>query len=251
MKRFFTLPLIALFSAPVWAGAGSTHGTAVVLEEGQWEIGLYAALRRGFSDGLELSIHPVTAFQSPHLGIKKSWSDQEDTHWASRHSLIYPTPLLKSLAREGTGGILAADSILPHIVVSDNRVMHSREISENTTVTVSGRLMLAASFGESNWTGIHMPLAYPRTAAYQDGLASAAGIQIDGIIVESIRYRVDLDGWYLPLSAGQWALEAKGTIPWQPSESFTAQATATAIFAEYPYGTAWHLLPGFDFIFSW
>ena len=169
----------------------------------------------------------------------------------SSYYIMLKPPLLKSLSRQGTGGILAADSVVPHVLVSDNRILQSREISENTTLTLSGRIVLAASFGESDWTGIHMPLAYPRTAAYQDGIATAAGLQLDGVLAESFGYRLDIDGWYLPLSEGRWALEAKGTLPWRPSERFTAQVTATAIVAEYPYGSNWHLLPGFDVIFSW
>ena len=60
-----------LAAAPVWADGssapGSTHGTAETLSSGEWEVGLYAPLRRGFDNGLELSVHPITALLSPHL----------------------------------------------------------------------------------------------------------------------------------------------------------------------------------------
>ena len=37
--------LLLMFSTVVQAGAGSTHGTATVIEKGEWELGLYAPLR--------------------------------------------------------------------------------------------------------------------------------------------------------------------------------------------------------------
>ena len=251
MIRSASIVLAALLSTSALATSpGETHGTAAVLDEGQWELGLYAALRRGMGDGLELSIHPLTAIKSPHLAAKKTWKEGEAWTLATRHSLLYPTPLLKTLARPGTGGILPADAEIPNIIAMDTRFMASTGVGEGTQLTLSGRLLLAAAMGTANWPTIDMPLSYPRTVAYQDNVAAALGVQVDGSLVGTLGYRVDVDAWVLPMSEGKWALEAKGTLPWRPSEHFTAQLSGTAVVGEYPYGTNWHLLPGFDLIWS-
>ena len=251
MTRLMSILLAGLLSTAVHAGAGKTHGTAAVLDKGEWEVGLYTALRRGMGDGLELSIHPLTAILSPHIAVKKAWVREGDWHLASRHSLIYPTPLLRFLAREGTGGIIVADATIPHIIAADNRLLLSRDLTKRTTLSLRGRMMLGAELGESSWPTIDMPLAYTRTAAYQDHLATAAGVQLDGRIWRHLYYRAEIDGWLLPLSEGAWAAEARPSLIWRPTGRFTTAVGATGIVAEYPYGRAWHVLPSFDLIWGW
>jgi hypothetical protein len=244
--------LLCLFGAVAQAaGAGSTHGTATVIGEGEWELGLYAPLRRGFGDDVELSIHPLTAIRSPNIALKKVWKSDGEWMLATRHSLFYPTPLLKSLSKEGTGGIIVADAVIPPIVASDNRIILSRSLSETTMLSVGGRVMLGVGFGENDWPSIHMPLAYPRTVAYQDYVATALTAQLDGLLFRSVFYRLEFDGWFLPLSESKWATETKGMAHWRPSERFTLQAGGTFVVGAYPYGNSWHLLPGFDLIWRW
>ena len=253
MSRLLMSLLALSFSTTAAAsdGAGTTHGTADVLEQGDWEIGLYAALRRGMGDGVELSIHPITAFFSPHIGVKKAWMSNDNWRLATRHSLIFPTRMLKALAREGTGGILVADATIPTVIVSDNRVIVSTDIAPGATLSILGRLMLGAELGESAWPSIDMPIAYPRTAAYQDNVTAAIGAQLDTNLWGPIGFRWNMNLWAMPFSDGTWALEAKATLPWRPSESFTAQLSSTATMGQYPYGMDWHVLPGFDLIWAW
>jgi len=265
MNRSLTLltaGLFTLLAAPTQtataadlavSGAGATHGTAHTLEEGDWEVGIWAALRRGLANQTELSIHPLVALQSPHLTLKKGWSQAGEWKLASQHGLHYPTPLLSSLARPGIGGVLPADNTIPHIIASDNRVLMSRsfgESGEGMTLTASARVMLSAHFGESDWATIDMPIAYSRTAVYKNGLSAAAGLQVDGNLVSTLDYRVAVDGWMLPGADGSWSVEARGFLPWRVSEGFTAQVNTTAVIGAYPYGTNWHVLPGFDLIWA-
>lgn len=247
-----TLCAIGLASfTPAAASPGQTHGTAETLEDGQWEIGLFAALRRGIGNGLELSMHPLTAIKAPNLALKKTIKEGEKRTLAVRHSLTYATPLLQSLAKPGTGGVLPADSTIPHIVALDNRFLASQSLNSDTLLTLSARVMLGLSFGESDWPQIDMPIASSRTAAYQDTVATAIGVQLDGQITETLGYRLDIDAWMMPLSDAKWSVEARAHLPWRPSEHFTAQLTGVAVAGAYNYGNNWHLLPGFDLIWGW
>ena len=250
MKRLFLAMLTTLGLSAAWASPGSTHGTAEVLEDGVWEIGVYAPLRRGMGNGLELSIHPLAALRAPHLVAKKSWGEKGGWALASRHGLQFPTPMLRTLARPGIGGILPADVVVPPILALDTRMLATRSLGESTKLTLSARVMAAAELGDSSWPTIDAPIAYTRTAVFQDGLATAAGVQLDGALVSKLGYRLDVDGWFMPLSAGSWAVEARGVMPWRHSERFTAQVSGTAVVGTYPYGSSWHLLPGFDLIWS-
>jgi hypothetical protein len=240
------LPITALAKSP-----GETHGTAHVLEEGDWEYGLATGLHRGFGSGLELSIRPLGAILSPHLVAKKVWKEHEAWTLTTRHSLNLPTPLLRTLARPGTGGVLPADAVIPIILVLDSRFLATVALTDQTELTLSTRLVLAASFGQANWSSIDMPMVYSRTAAYHDGLATAFGAQLDGGLIGPLGYRVDLDLWWMPLSAGKWSIEGKACLPFRPTEHFAVQLTGTAVVGQYPYGVNWHLLPGFDLSWSW
>jgi hypothetical protein len=247
----FLAGLCLASSTEAASGAGGTHGTADILDAGEWEIGLYAPLRRGFSGGWEISLHPLTALASPNVAVKKQWVDGGDWSLTSRHSLHFPARLLRALAREGTGGILVADATIPTIAATDHRLLASTQLGESTMLSLSARVLLGLEFGDSQWPSLDMPIAYPRTAAYQDTAAFAAGIQLDGPIWKSLNYRWATTVWALPFSEGRWAAESKTALPWRPNDSFTAQLSLTGTLADYPYGTDWHLLPGFDFIWSW
>lgn len=254
MIRWFGLMVGGLVSGPAWADSisapGATYGTAETLAPGEWEVGLYAPLRRGFENGLELSVHPITALLSPHLVAKKRWSEMGDWTLASQHGIHVPTSLLRTLARPGIGGILPADSDVPLIVALDTRFLATRAFGEDTQVTFSARLMAGLELSDGNWPTIDAPIAYTRTAAYQDTLSAAMGAQVDGVIQNRLAYRIDLDGWVLPMSEGKWAAEGRGVLIWRHSEGFSAQLSGTAVVGAYPYGNSWHLLPGFDLIWG-
>ena len=245
------MALLAAFAPTAQAGAGTSHGTAEVLDEGEWEVGVYAPLRRGMGNGVELSIHPLVALLSPHLALKKAWSTDGAWVVASRHSLMYPTPLLRTFAREGTGGIIVADAEIPPTLASDHRFIATTGVGDATDLSLSARVMVGAGLGEGDWPSIDMPLSYTRTAAYRDHVATAAGVQLDGGLVGPLFYRLDVDGWWLPNSDAAWATEVKTTVHWRPSDGFNAHIGATAVVGEYPYGNNWHVLPAFDLIWRW
>ena len=230
--------------------AGSTHGQAEVIGEGQWEIGVYAPLRRGLGKDIEVSIHPVTALTAPHIAVKKVW--KRTTNWdrATRHSILYPTPMLRMLARRGTGGILPGDATVPVIISMDSRILQTHRIDPKTTVTMSARAQWGVEIGESDWPTLDMPIAYTRTLAYQKHLVTAAAVQIDRSILSQFGYRLRTEIWTCLFEEDMWATEFKSTLLWKPSEAFTAQLTGMMIVGNYPYGSAWHALPGFDLIWA-
>jgi len=231
-------------------GAGSSHGRAEVIEEDKWEIGLYAPLRRGLSQDLEVAIHPITTITAPHVAVKKLWKRTANWDRATRHSIVYPTPMLRMLARRGTGGILPGDAVVPTIISIDSRVLQTHRLDPATTLTLSMRVQLGVEIGESDWPSLDMPIGYPRTLAYQDNLATAAAVQLDGSLVAKFSYRLRTEFWSSPLVPEMWAVEGKGTLIWRASASFTAQLTGMLIVGEYPYGSDWHALPGFDLIWA-
>ena len=220
--------------------------SADTLKDGAWDVGIFAPLRYGLTDELEISSHPITAFWNGNFALKRGWGDFGGWDLSTRHGFSYPTRLLAAFARDGAGGILPPDAEIPHIIAADTRVLMSRSITDATRLTLGGRLTLAASMGESFWGPVEMPLVYARTAAAQNGVATNLSAAFDGQWTESISWLSSTTAWYLPSSTGSWSVEQTVATAWSSKGGFSVQGGAIFVAGEYEYGTNWHVLPKFD-----
>jgi hypothetical protein len=220
--------------------------SAETLGDGAWDVGIFAPLRHGLSEDLEISSHPITAFWNGNFALKKGWGELGGWGVSTRHGFSYPTRLLAAFARDGAGGILPPDAKIPHIIAADTRVYMSRNITDATRLTLGGRVTLAPSFGESSWGPVDMPLVYARTAAARNGVATNLSAALDGQCTESISWLSSTEAWYLPGSVGSWSIEQTIASAWSSEGGFSVQGGAIFVAGEYDYGTNWHVLPKFD-----
>ena len=68
--------------------------TALLLEKGQKEIGLWHPYRLGKTNDVELAMHPVLSFIIPNFKIKGKLLSSENSINSYSLKLTYPTPLL-------------------------------------------------------------------------------------------------------------------------------------------------------------
>tara|TARA_B110000037_G_C17075812_1_gene487808 strand:+ start:792 stop:1556 length:765 start_codon:yes stop_codon:yes gene_type:complete len=237
-----------IFGSFVTAAVASPFdtSTAEILDAGEFSVGVFAPLTYGISDDLQVSTHPISAYWNGNFALKKAWGSSGDWSFASRHGFSYPTRLLSAFAREGTGGILAPDLVIPHIVAMDTRGMMTRDMGESTRFTLGARVTLAASFGESEWGSIDMPLVYSRTAALHNGVSMNVSAVFDGEFTDSTSWLSSTTAWYLPGTVGVWSLEQTLAAAWESAGGFSAQLGTIFVVGGYDYGTNWHLLPKFD-----
>jgi hypothetical protein len=227
-----------------------TSSSAHTLEDGQWSVGVFAPLRYGLSDTVELSLHPGWAVLAPHIGIKKMHGEISDWTVSSYHRIGYPSPMLKFFARPGIGGMLAADSVIPHIVSCENQVLFTTQKKQNIT-TYSAGVSVALPIGDSDYKTIDVPYAYRKTALYQNYIAVSAAVSGEVMFTERFGFRYETQGWFLPLAESKWALEDSNSLIVQLSEKAQMTIGASIVAGEYPYGTNWHVLPTFDTTFVW
>ncbi len=88
-------------------------GTAYTIPQGRWETGLFQPVRYATTDLREWIVHPILFPVFPNIAIKQYWQDWRGGQLSYRLGFQYPTPLLRLLRREGTGGILAPDATIP------------------------------------------------------------------------------------------------------------------------------------------
>lgn len=224
--------------------------TAKTLSDGQWAIGVFAPLRYGLKDDIELEIHPIWAFMAPHIALKKSYQNKGNLKLASRHQLGYPTLLLsKVLARPGIGGILAPDSVIPHTLVSQNDLYLGRT-TKYGELTSSLGASLALELSESSYTTIDAPYGFRATNLYQNTVSVQLGVGWEYFFTEKLGFRMWSKAWFYPLAEQKWTLEEKDVLLLQLSESSQAAFGCNIVLAEYPYGIQWHILPSFDWVWT-
>lgn len=235
------------------ASARSTRwsiGTADTLPRGRLETGIFSPLRYGAVEGFEVSSHPLLCALMPNVGFKVGIMDAGEWSAAMRHSLHYPTPLLRLLAREGTGGILPAAATVPQIIGWSPEMLASYAPSPDRVVTAKLGLLLAATFGDSDMPTIDLPLVFPRTAAYHNGATVIGGLDLDSKLVGGLWVLLDLDLYIMPWDQGSFALEHALMLTYRTG-GIALSAGYKLVFGEYPFGTDVHILPLLDLAFAW
>jgi hypothetical protein len=220
--------------------------TAHTLPEGRWEVGLFGPLRYGWSESLEIEIHPLWALVSPHLAVKKDLLEFGRWSIAARQSIAYPTLLLRGLARGGIGGIMPPDSEIPHIISSDTRLLATKDYSEKASVTMRLQLNVAPRFGTSDFPHIPVPVVYPRLASYQGVATVGAGTFMRCEMTDGLEVRTDTQLWFMAGNEGNWAVEQWASLRWFAGSKFSVDAGVVGTIGAYPYGQEWHLVPTFD-----
>jgi hypothetical protein len=253
--------LILIILAASWniaqVPASDTHlnwssGTACILPVNRWETGVFLPLRWGCSPSLELSIHPLAVFVIPNVSAK--WSHGTHNGWmiASRHSMYYPTPLLRMLAKKGTGGIISPQFEIPHMVSISNEVLVSHPIKKFLATGKLGLAFALKSAALDENSTIDVPVVFPRLNVFYNDIGLRTGINVEGKIYKRWRISVDTDLFYYPGGDEKMAFEQKSLLFWQKSGNFQLCLGYMLSWAQYPFGNQCHLLgPLLDLEWGW
>ncbi|MBI5511534.1 MAG: hypothetical protein HY903_22490 [Deltaproteobacteria bacterium] len=243
-------PVDTEVARPVALTAPWSSSTAYVLPQGRLEVGVFQPLCYGLGHNLELSTRPLLDLLMPSLAVKKAWLGFGGAVVATRHNLMYPTGLLLALSREGTGGIIAHDTRVPHILALNNEVYLTLPVARRHRLTAKVGLMLAMSVGRSTLTTIDLPLVLPRTAAYTEHVSGAFGFDLEGPLGRSFTYGFDLDLFMMNSGTSTFAVESSGVVGFVVSADFRVQAGVKVAYSELPFGSLTWVLPQADLIWA-
>lgn len=220
---------------------------AHTLPKGRWEIGLFQPLRYGQTDRLEWSTHPILNLVIPNLSVKIAHGDGVGWQLATRHQLHYPTPLLRLVRREGTGGLIAPDLDIPAILLLRSELLLTRTLGPSRQLTAKGGVALVAKTGAIDERAtIDLPIIFPRMAAYRQGYQVNLGLDLLGQLFGRWGYGVDMDVFLTPGFDQPLAFEHMGLAFWRKSDRFQLLMGYKLTFGGYPFGDQWHLLPLLD-----
>ena len=248
IKKIYVIFLALFFTSYAFAiNAPCSAGTADTLPKGYFEIGLFQPLRYGQTETLEWSTHPILDLLIPNITIKKAWRDFAGWDFATRHNITYPTPLLRTISRKGTGGIISPEFDIPQMFSLRNEVLLTRKFSPSFLITGKAGLTLAVTSDElDERTTIDLPLVFPRLGVFYNGYAVNFGLDVGGDLTSRFAYLTDVDIFLLPGADENFAFEHKSLIIWNKSKKFQMMLGYKLVFGEYPFGKQWHLLPLFD-----
>lgn len=241
-----TILISMLMSVAVAEEVQFNRNSAHVLGEGNKSVGVFAPLRVGLNSRMDLEIHPGWALFAPHAALKVGHVPFGKWNVVSRHQIGYPTPLLKGLARGGTGGVLAPDSEIPHTVVLQNEMLLSKD---GKTFALGASLGL--ELGESDYATIDYAYGFRQTNLYQNTVSLHFAAGHEEFFTDSIGYRSWTKGWYYPLAEEKWVLEDRTSLLWQVSDKSQASVGVNLSYAQYPWGVQWHAFPAADWVWSW
>ena len=227
-----------------------SNDLSTVLKKGQKEYPLFGVKRIGIGHDMELQVHPLLFFLDPHIGLKKYWGNKNKWHISSRHTLNYPTILLKTISREGTGGVLPKTSVIPQIFSTKNEIQVAKALGDQFRFTAILGLELAATLGDSDFPTIDLPFAYRRTAVYHDHFLPYFGLQLEGDLTPELKYELAFTAYKIMNDTGGFTFEDKVILYWKKSRKFGLKAGLASAFGKYPFGNDIRWMPLVDFVWT-
>ena len=247
---------------PEYSPVPWTKEQAHSLDKGEKETGIFGPLRLGFGKGWEGSIQPVLFFWAPGAMVKKELWGEGNHQLALSSGGVYAAPLLNLLAREGIGGVLAPDIVVPklpklkligHYTFQPNQ--HGLSLWQRLDVVPgAGQYDDAAVLDEGGfpYTSIDAPMAYSRTVVFRSGIGLQTGLIFHGSFAARWQYECKSAIWVHPnLDEHQWSVEEQLMLRFLPKPDRAVQIGAVYTVSDFPYGRQWHLLPTLDVRWFW
>lgn len=286
MKNLFTLFLffcIGYFSLGQSDSITITKDSISITEKRSsfhiTSTGIFDPLRISINRKHELSIQPLLFFIIPNMKFERHWlggwrGGKDGSFFAfsnykifSRHSFTIPTLLLKTFAREGTGGVLPVQSQIPFILTTKHQVFFQRTIlPKRVVMTVGVGAELGFQGKNADFTTIDYPIIFPRTHVYHNNYL----LQGDFITSIKISQRSQKMGCLgpNPRNTKMILLDLHSTYFHLPTDSDNYMAFEEALvlrreswkkgyklgvkysYGTYPFGKESGLFPYFDIIFK-
>jgi len=235
MKKIILISIIFLGITLVSAETAIwSNGTTDVLPKGRWEVGIFQPLSYGLNETTQLSTFALTDLLMPNLTLKKFWYDLEGWRFTSKHSLIYPTIFLNTIAKEGAFGILPNNSKIPQILVSSNQFMISYKYNDYIQFIPKIGFSAALVGADSDFPTIDQPFIYNRTSVYHKKIMFNIGLDIRGNITPKIEYLADIDKFIMDKEYCEYSYEHKLMIIWKINNRFALSGGYKLSYSDYP-----------------
>jgi hypothetical protein len=243
------LPGVSVSQQSVWSDE-----SARTIPQSRFEVGLiHTPARYGLTEDVELSTYPLWGIFVPGVSVKKLWFSSDNYLLASSHGVYSPTPFLRFVAREKTGGLLPPDNYVPFFLVLDSYLLVSKPIADEhmATARIGGKLAVALSDRTAEHQPyerlqtIDYPFIFPRTAFLTrvPVFAPDVSLALSGPLIWNLGYSADCRFFLFGIRDHQreedricWAVEPAAVINWDVSTSFSCHLGVIYSAGSYPFG---------------
>jgi hypothetical protein len=262
--HFVSIPM--LFIALGSEASHGNDGAANTLPAKRLEIGIiHTPLTYGLTDHTEISTYAVWDALVPNLSVKRMWGETHGCIFASSHGMYSPTPLLRMISKEKTGGLLPPDGYIPLYVVFDSHAFLTYAMVNDHALTIKGGIRLPVAIGDKSdehpvyerMQTIDYPFIFPRTSflTASPAISPEAALRFTGPLLSGFSYAAGCAYFLLPVRDNPqekdlicWALEPSALLYWRPSDRFSCHLGAIASFGAYPFGSTWIMYPLMDIV---
>lgn len=245
---------VAEADAPAPVPASSrlwSNRSALIIPKGRVEFGLFGLSHWGVTDDVELAAHPLLELVLPHIEGKVHWLRRGAFTLSSWHRLSYPTLLLESVSREGTLGLLPANTDVPVAIGLDTSFLATvSSPGDGTHFTLELGLSLAPRLSSGDDVVLDFPFLYSRFAAVSTNGTTYAGLAVTTVLADHFSVSADLRFTSIPVVPHGFVFEQGASITWYPGRAFGLALGYRVAHGRYPVGVRTHLLPTVELSFG-
>lgn len=229
-----------------------TGGTAFVIPKHRLEMGILDESRYGLTDRYEISSHLLKSLLMPNLNLKISWGSYKGFYFASKHGLFYPSPFMKTVAREGIGGLISPEFSIPEMLAINNQIIVSCSPLKNTILSAYTGFNFALKSGElDERTTIDLPYIYPRLAVFYNRPEIIAGLDFRGNFTRCFGFKYNIDNFLFLNTSENHFLENTLVLTYtSKKQTIRIELGSKLSYGKYLWGPQWHLLPVVSFAFK-
>ncbi len=234
----------------LFLGIFFSNDNALTIGDNNRQIGLFKPFIIGTPE-IEISTHPLLFLIKPNFKIKKYLGKRHNLDFAGRFGFDYPSLLLKTLEREGTGGVLSIDETIdpiPHLFILSSELLLTKKIAALQITNKIG-LSLCPGCDLDSRNIIDLPIIYPRMKLYDSKILQNVGLDIKYFVSEKIKINTDLD--FLIIPKENTFIEHKLLFNYFLSKKISFTTGYKLVYGKYPYGKYLDLFPLLDITFYW
>jgi len=222
-----------------------TKGTAFCLPKHRIELGFLDESRYGLTNSIELSSNLPLGFLMPVFNVKKNWANYHGFNIATQHGFFYPTIFLRTVSKEGIGGLISPEFYIPPMISFSNQFFISFVPLKYTILSAYTGINLAILSGKlDHRTSIDLPYIYPRLAVFYKQPEIDIGFDFRGVISKCFGWKINTDHFIFFNTAYNYFSESSLIISYSSSkQTLRINSGAKLCFGKYLSGTQWHLLP--------
>ncbi len=243
MRRAPLVLALALWAGVAQADPPPPIASARVLPARHHELALFQHSRFGLGQGMQLESRLLLFGLLPNLALKWQAYESGSLSGALRWQLTYPGILMRTLAREGAGGLLPPGSEPAETVMIDLGYLETYSTDRWVLTLDTGVEVAPRRSGAGNQPILDFPWLYPRFGALHASAVIRAAGRFALRLPHGFGASLDVTTYGLVGKATGWVVELGGVLRYQPSDHLILELGFRTARSKLPVGKRWHWLP--------